>query len=148
MQIILKKDVPRVGQRYDVLEVKDGFGAHLINTGGAERATKGKLAHVKSMQAKRDAEEAANTEAVVEAIKAANGTEVSIEAVANEKGGLFEGVTTDAIATALQAAGFSAIGGGHIKLDAPLKEVGEHEVALVSGSDTGSVKVNIVGIAQ
>ncbi|MGM0443243.1 MAG: 50S ribosomal protein L9 [Fibrobacterota bacterium] len=51
MKVILIKDYPRLGSKYDVVEVKRGFARnYLVPEGIAQNATKGNLRHAEEMK--------------------------------------------------------------------------------------------------
>ncbi|MFZ2832277.1 MAG: bL9 family ribosomal protein, partial [Minisyncoccia bacterium] len=51
MKIIFLKDVPRVGKKYEVKDVADGYGRHLVTQKIAEPATKESIARIQNKMA-------------------------------------------------------------------------------------------------
>ena len=142
MKVILLKDVVNVGQKGSVKEVSDGYAQNfLIARGLAEQATTEKITKLKNLEeqeAKIRASEAAALGALVQSLE---GKQLEIKARATEKGGLFKAIGALDIARALLEQTEKNIPVEVIKLEKPLKEVGEHLVELVLGEARARVTV-------
>ncbi len=141
MKVILLTDIPKIGNRYEVKEFKDGYAINvLISKGLAEMATPqalGKLANKKAEMDKKRQEEEKAFESLIATI---DNTTVKILAKANEKGHLFKSVSTHDIAKAIKdysgvIVDESSIVAGHIK------EVGTHRVTIKKGSREGKCQI-------
>jgi large subunit ribosomal protein L9 len=144
MKVIFLKDVPRVGRKYDVKDVADGFAQNnLIPRKLAVAATPAAVARIEAEKAAlRGAKE--KTEEQVARLKDATAKEpLLIAARANPKGGLFEGVGPAQIASAIEKTLGIALAAEHIDLAHPLKEVGTHVVKVKVGSAKGECTVMI-----
>jgi len=107
MEIILKQDIKKLGEKDDIVSVKPGYGRnYLIPQGFAELATSSakkvlaeniKQAQFKQDKIKQDAEALATK---LESVK------LSIGAKAGESGKIFGSVNTIQIADALKKQGF------------------------------------------
>lgn len=144
MKVIFLKDVPRVGRKYDIKDVADGFAQNsLIPRKLAVPATSAAVARIEAEKAAlKGAKE--KTEEQVARLKDATAKEpLLIAARANPKGGLFEGMGPAQIAGAIAKNLGIALEAGHIDLAHPLKEVGMHVVKVKVGSARGECTVLI-----
>jgi large subunit ribosomal protein L9 len=128
MEIILKKNVDKLGYANEIVNVKPGYGRNfLIPQGYAVLATaSAKKAHEEVMRQKAHKE----TKLLAEAQELAGKLEtltVSIATKAGENGKIFGSVNTVQLSEALKKAGFD-IDRKSLKIkDEPIKEVGTYE---------------------
>ena len=134
MKVILLKDIPKVGQRNTVKEVKDGFALNmLIPRGLARQATPEAIRNVQKIKEKREADFQARTKVLKKKLE--GGGEVAVKAKANEKGHLFAGISQAEIAEKI------GVPESLIVFYSPIKEVGQHEVLVEVGEKSHKVKV-------
>ncbi|MGO9358723.1 MAG: 50S ribosomal protein L9 [Xanthobacteraceae bacterium] len=130
MEVILLERVAKLGQMGEVVRVKDGFARNfLLPRGKALRATKDNRQKFDGMKAEL---EARNLEAKGEAAKVAekiDGKNVIVLRQASETGQLFGSVSVRDIIAALDAEGVS-VNRSQVLLDAPIKTIGQHKVAI------------------
>ena len=130
VKLILTEDVPSLGEAGDVVNVKPGFARNfLLPQGKAVPATDAKvkeIEHHKRVIAERVARERKQLEGERERLER---VELKIAANAGEEGKLFGSVTSAQVAELLEARGFS-IDRRKIQLDEPIKELGDHVVAV------------------
>ena len=129
MEVILKKNVDKLGYANEVVTVKPGYGRNfLIPQGYAILATaSAKKAHEEVMRQKSHKESKMLAEAQAVAAKLAD-VSVSIATKAGENGKIFGSVNTVQLAEALRAAGFD-IDRKSLKIkDEPIRELGTFEV--------------------
>lgn len=144
MRVILLQDIPRIGRKYDITDVKDGYARNLlIPRGKAEAATPETEKRVQKLREEHEARERRREETLIEILDKAGGESVAITAKANEKGHLFAGVGSEEVAKALQEKTGETVNAGLIKLEAPIKEIGGHEVKIQVGDREESFKLNI-----
>ncbi len=144
MKIILLKDVQKLGRKFEVKTVSDGHAINLlIPQGVAIAATRDALKRVEGMRAQIEGERKVQEELLVKNIEGLKGVKVTIKGRANDKGHLFAGLHTDVIATEIEKQTRLQIDPSFIKLDHPLKEVGEHMVEVTSGGKSAKLKVVI-----
>lgn len=126
MEVILKKDMPGLGYKYDTVTVKAGYGRnYLIPTGVAIlcNASNKKMIDENIRQASHKAEKLKN-----DALEIADGIkalDISIGAKAGESGKIFGAVTTLQFAEFLKLKGFD-IDRRRIKFIGDIKSVGEY----------------------
>lgn len=128
MEVILKKNVDKLGYANEVVTVKPGYGRNfLIPQGYAILATaSAKKAHDEVMRQKSHKESKMLAEAQEVAAKLAD-VSVSIATKAGENGKIFGSVNTVQLAEALRGAGFD-IDRKSLKIkDEPIRELGSFE---------------------
>jgi large subunit ribosomal protein L9 len=128
MEVILKKNVDKLGYANEVVTVKPGYGRNfLIPQGYAILATaSAKKAHDEVMRQKSHKESKMLAEAQAVAAKLAD-VSVSIATKAGENGKIFGSVNTVQLAEALRGAGFD-IDRKSLKIkDEPIRELGSFE---------------------
>jgi len=144
MEVILKEDVAKLGNRGDVVKVAEGYGRnYLLPRKLAIEATIANKAVIDQMKAaavRRTAKEKTEAEALA---KQFEGLSVSFERKSGENDQLFGSVTSSDIAEALEKKSFH-IDRRKIQLHEPLKAVGEFDVPVKLHKDvTAHVKVVI-----
>ena len=147
MELILKKNVDKLGFANEIVTVKPGYGRNfLIPQGYAVLATaSAKKAHAEIMKQKAHKERKMLAEAQEIAAKL-EATSVTISTKAGENGKIFGSVNTVQLAEALKKAGFD-IDRKSLKIkDEPIREVGtfEAEASLYKGVKP-TFKFDVVG---
>lgn len=133
MKVILQRDVAKIGRRFDVVEVPDGYALNmLIPKGSALVATKENIKRVDAQKERTAKEHKESDEAFKNACAQLEGGVIKIGASANEKGHLFKGVGKEEILAGLTEKGH-IIHTSSIELDTPIKEVGEHSITITEG---------------
>ncbi|MCH1478650.1 MAG: 50S ribosomal protein L9 [Crocinitomicaceae bacterium] len=128
MEVILKKNVSKLGYTNDIVKVKPGYGRNfLIPQGYAVLATaSAKKAHAEVLKQKSHKEEKLLSEAQGIAEKIGN-LEISIATKAGDKGKIFGSINTIQLSDALKKAGFE-IDRKSLKIkEEPIKELGSYE---------------------
>ena len=130
MEVILLERVAKLGQMGEVVRVRDGFARNfLLKRGKALRATADNRAKFDGMKAEL---EARNLQAKSEATKVSekiDGRNVIILRQASETGQLFGSVSVRDIIASFQNEGV-AISRSQVMLDAPIKSIGKHQIAI------------------
>lgn len=131
MKIILQRDVEKLGEAGDIVEVKDGYARnYLLPRGLAVQATKGAVRHVERVRATEEARlNREREEAEVLAAKVTK-TPVQIAGQAGEDGRLFGSVTAPQIADAIAVTIGEQIDRRRIHLEEPIRSTGTHEVEI------------------
>jgi len=131
MQVILKKDVNKIGKAGQLLEVSDGYARNfLFPRDLAEEATAGKIADLNARQQNRKVREDKEKQAAEEKKKLLQGKVLRVTASAGESGKLFGSVTAAQIAEALLAQYVVKVDKRDIKLTEPIKQSGNHAVSV------------------
>lgn len=130
MRVILLKDIDKLGKKYDIKEVADGYARNfLIPKGLAKPVTKEALKWVeiqKEIEAKKAEEELKKVQDLASAI---DGQEIIIPVKIGEEGQLFESITSQKISEKLKELGFD-IKKSQIDLIEPIKELGEFPIKI------------------
>jgi large subunit ribosomal protein L9 len=131
VKIILKEDVPNLGQEGDVEEVADGYARnYLIPQGMAIKATPGALKdfeHRQRIKAKKHERDKKRAEALARRLTAQT---LTFDVKVGETGQLYGSITNVDIAEALEDAVGEEIDRRNIPLSEPIREVGEHFVSV------------------
>src|SRR5215472_9984111 len=145
MEVILKEDINKLGQRGDVVKVAEGYGRnYLIPKKLAIEATPGNKAVIEQMKAAAVRKSAKEKGSAEELGKQLDGVTVEFTRKSGEHNQLFGSVTSADIAHALEAKGF-AIDRRKILLDVPLKTVGEFKVPVKLHRE---VAVNVIAVVK
>lgn len=130
MKIILKENVPSLGYKDDVVEVKDGYGRnYLIPQGLAIIASESALKR-RAEDQKQRAHKLEKIKADAEAAAAAlEGVKLTIGAKTSSKGTIFGSVNSIQIAEALEKLGH-IVDRKIIEIKDPVKEVGVYKAIL------------------
>ena len=145
MEVILKKDVPNLGLKNEVVTVKNGYGVnYLIPQGYAILATEtAKKIHAENMKQRAHKEAKLREEAEALAAKM-EGLELTIATKTSSTGKIFGSINTIMLAEALATKGFE-IDRKNIDMDA-IKEVGVYDVAVKCYRNVkATLKVEVAG---
>ncbi len=148
MKVILLKDVPGVGKKWEIKDVKGGYGRnYLMATGLAILATE---ASVKNAQLKREQEvqkKIIQDNLLEKSFDSLNDFTLVIERKANEKGHLFDGIDNREIAELLTEKLKGEIPPEYIKLEKPIKEIGKHKITIQKGDQRAVFDLEIKPLA-
>ncbi|MCA9355858.1 50S ribosomal protein L9 [Candidatus Kaiserbacteria bacterium] len=144
MKVILLQDVAKIGRKSDLVVVPDGYALNkLIPMKMAEPATANNKKRIDKLHAEVELSKLADESHFTLALKALTETKLKIEADVNEKGHTFKAVNAQDVALAGKAIGVK-IDSNMISFEAPIKEIGEHEVELVLGEKRGKFKIEVI----
>ncbi len=142
MKIILLKDVPKVGKRYETKEISDGYALNLlIPKGLAVIATGDVLKRIELEKAKYDSEKKVHHDLLMKNLAELDGITITMTEKANDKGHLFAGVHKIEIIPLIQEQTRIQIDAEHMVLDKPIKAVGVHSITVKVGEK--SIKFNL-----
>jgi len=142
MRIILLKDVPKVGQRNDIKNVADGFALNfLIPRGLAKKAIDSEVSRIAEENISKKQKTEKQEELFLKNLSALKSKKISIKSVANEKGHLFKGVNAEEMAPVISKEINFEVKPDQIKLEKPIKEIGEHEIGIEVFGTKASVKI-------
>ncbi len=146
MQVILKQDVDKIGQRGEIVDVSRGYVRNfLVPRGLAEMATPGRLEEVRREMEEAEERDRRMAERAGEVAATLNKSVITIEARTGEDERLFGSVTAANIASAIEKARGVRVDRRRVRLDEPIKSLGTHQVPIqVHGDVEASVKVIVV----
>jgi large subunit ribosomal protein L9 len=141
VQVILRRDVEKVGLRGDVVDVAAGFARNfLLPRKLADRATPGKLADLQRREADRARHEARTVEQAREIAGVLEQTELRFDVKAGPTGALFGSVTPTNIVDELWRMRKLRVDRRKIDLREPIKRIGRYEIPIELFAD---VSVNV-----
>lgn len=147
MKVILLKDVPKVGKKYEVKNVADGYALNLlIPRGLAEAATESAKKRMETMKATDEVEKKVQADLLAKNLHDLNGVVVEVSGKANEKGHLFASIHAESIAEELLKQKHLSILPEFITLHRPIKEVGDHEIQVLVNDKKASFILKVTGI--
>ena len=135
MKVLLRRNIAKLGQIGDVLEVKDGYARnYLIPQGLAMAPTRANLKAIEEDKAAYLAELARLKQELQTQANLLDGKEFTIVALANEEGVLYGSVGKAQIAAAIVEQGVM-IDTRNILLDEPIHKLDKYEVTVGFGED-------------
>jgi large subunit ribosomal protein L9 len=145
MEVILRDDIERLGQRGQVVKVADGYARNFLLP--KRLAVPATDANKKIVEQERQAHLRREAKLKTEAedlAKLMTGVSVTIAQKAGENDQLFGSVTAKDVAEALERQNYT-IDRRKIVLEEPIKQLGEHKVQVKLHRDvTSEITVNVV----
>ena len=145
MEVVLKEDIPNLGQMGEIVRVRDGYARNYLVPRGlvvvASKKNLKALEHEKRVIAQRRERMAKEARSVSDQL---SNLTLEFPVKVGEEGRLFGSVTNQDIEKALQSKGM-AVERRRILLPEPIKMVGEYEVPVRLAPDvTTHVKVTVL----
>ena len=142
MRVVLLQDVPKVGRKHEVKNVASGHALNfLIPKRLADAATPTIIKKLEEEKALASVERSIREDLLAKSLKSIDGIVVKIEEKANDKGHLFAAVHKEQLIHQIsKQTGFEILP-EFIILEKPIKEVGEHTVAVKVGDKNAEFKV-------
>ena len=148
MKIILQKEVDKLGEVGDVVDVKDGYARnYLLPRGLAVQATRGALKHIEEMKVAQEARAVKDRDEAEALAAKISKTPVQVSAQAGEEGRLFGSVTAEKIAEAVTFTIGEAVDRRRILLEEPIRSTGTHEVQVHLHPEVNA-KLTVVVVAE
>jgi len=130
MRVILLQDIEKLGKKFEVREIKDGYARNfLIPKGLAREVTKEALIWLETQKEISEKKAEEDLEKSQEIASAIDDQEIIISVKVGDEGQLFEAINAQKIAEKLKEAGFD-IKKSQIELESPIKELGEFPVKI------------------
>jgi len=144
MKVIFLKDVPRVGKKYDVKEINDGYAMNfLLPRKLAEVATPKAMSELekykKGIVVKREIQE----DLLLRNLEEIRNKTITIKGKANEKGSLFSAIHKKEIIDRMKEEHHTEISEEYLVLDKPIKETGDFEIPIEIKGKKSSFKLKI-----
>ncbi len=144
MKIILLKDVPKVGRKYDTKDVSEGYAANLlIPRGLAVVATPSTVKVINLEKAKIEGDRKMSEDLLAKTLSDLDGMTVTVTEKVNEKGHLFAGVYKPELLKVIKEQTRLELNSEHIVLEKPIKEAGEHTIELKGAGKTAKLTLSI-----
>lgn len=130
MKIILLQDVEKVGKKFEVKDVADGFAKnHLLPKKKAQIATKNALIWAQTQREIAAKATEKELELIQAQASALDGQEIALSMKVGDQNQLFESVTAQKIAETMKENGIN-IDKKQINLENPIKELGEYQIKI------------------
>jgi large subunit ribosomal protein L9 len=134
----------KVGRRYDVKEVAGGYARnYLVPNQLAEIATDANQKAIKESQRHQQEQKEKREKQLAEDLKKLAGKKITLEEKASETGSLYAGIGKDEIISKLRQEESVELEEEHLALEGPIKELGEHQVAIHVGEESAEVTVKV-----
>ena len=145
MKVILLQDVAKIGRKYEVRNVADGYARNfLLPQHLATFATPEAVARTAADRERKVGERALSEELLGKTFESLNDQIIEIREKMNEQGHLFSSVDREDIANAIRDQKNVALDPMYVDLDKPLKSSGEYDIELRSDGKRAMVRVVIV----
>lgn len=128
MKVVLLEDVEKLGKKYEVKEVQDGYARNfLIPKGLVQIATEEALEWAQDQLALENEKAAQELERTGKLASGMDGLEVEISVKVGDKGQLFEKISAQKIMARLKELGYD-VKKNQIELSQDIEELGEFDV--------------------
>lgn len=142
MRVIFLKDVPRVGKKYDIKEVNDGYAMNfLLPRKFAQIATPKAVTELETKKKEIVIEREVQETLLLKNLEEIKGKAITIKAKADEKGHLFSGIKNKEIVEEMKKQNHADISEESIVLEKPIKEIGEFEIPISIKDKKSSFKI-------
>ncbi len=145
MKVILLRDVAKLGKRFSVVAVADGYALNrLIPQGFAEAATGENLKRVQARTDKQSSDRSSEVADFIQALAHLKESGVVVVVEANAQDTLFKAVKASDVAAAAATAGHG-IPVDSIQLPDHIKALGTYTVKVVFGDAHGEFPLTVTG---
>ena len=130
MKVILLQNIDKLGEKYEVKEVKDGYARNfLFPKSLAKPATEKNMKWLETQKESEEKKAEEELKKAQEKAEAIDGQEITIQVKVGENNQLFESITSQKIAERLKELGFD-VSKDQIVLEEPIKELGESKIKI------------------
>lgn len=142
MKVVLLKDIPKIGKKFDVKELAPGYANYLMKLNQVTSATKEAVQKAKTKVESEAETKKLKNELLLKNLKSLIGKKLSIKAKANEEGSLYAKIHKDEILKAIKDEYQIEINESAFDLPKPIDSLGEHiiDIKTVNGSFLVSVE--------
>ena len=144
MKVILLQDVPKVGRKYEIKNIADGFARNkLFPKKLAEPATPESEARLALHKKQTEENNKVQHELLLGNLRAVEGKEIVVKGKASEEGHLFAGIHINEVLKALKEQLGVDADKDHISLDKPLKQTGEFPTKFTVAGKSGMFTIRV-----
>ena len=142
-EVILKENIPGLGAEADLVKVKRGYARNfLVPTGKAYEVTPAALRQLNNLKTRRAEREARELNEAEELARRINKLRLTVTLETGEQGKAFGSITANDLAERIKNELGAELDRHRIVLERPIKETGEHEIAIKLHHDvTAKLKV-------
>lgn len=142
MRVIFLQDIPRVGKRYDLKEVNDGYAVNfLFPRKLATLATKKAVENLEQKKKEIIIEREVQEDLLMKNLEEIKNKTITIQVKADEKGHLFSAIHEKMIVEEMEKEYHAQIDEKFIALEKQIKEIGEFEIPIVIKGKKSSFKL-------
>ena len=142
MKVIFLQDVPKVGKKYDIKEVNDGYAINfLFPKKWATMATLKAIAEVERHKKEIVIEREVQEDLLIRNLDEIKGKTITIKAKADDKGHLFSAIHEKMIVEVMEKEYHAQISEQFIVLEKQIKEIGEFEIPIEVKGKKSSFKL-------
>ena len=146
MKVILLTDIPKVGNKYDVKDFKEGYAQNvLLAKGLACLATKAELAKIEDRKKQLERKREEETASFKNLISSVGGKTITVKVKANDKGHLFKAVGPHDVAKAIKDIVGVQIDENSVVME-HIKNIGHHKVSIKKGDMKGDCEIVVEAI--
>jgi len=144
MKVILLQDVAKIGRRFQVVSVPDGYAMNkLIPKRLAEPASPENIKRIEARAQVQAASEAGTLSAFADACAALKEKTIMVSVDANAEGKMFQALKAQIIVEAVKAEVGVDINSAWVQMPVAIKTTGEHVVLLTHGDAQGEFTINV-----
>jgi len=147
MKVILLQDVDKLGKKGEIKEVADGYARNLLIPN--KKAVLAKKSEILKLEAQKKIDSEKSEQELVRSQEMASkidGFELEVSAKVGEDNKLFGKITTLKISEELKKNNFE-IDKGQIKLEEPIKEIGDYEIPIELPHNL-EAKIRLIVVAE
>ncbi|MFA5987405.1 MAG: 50S ribosomal protein L9 [Candidatus Paceibacterota bacterium] len=144
MKVILLQDVSKVGKKYEIKDVSDGYGRNfLINRKLALLVTPENIKKIGASKKKHEEELQLKNELLEKSLLTINEKNFVIKAPASEEGNLFAGIHKADLAKVIAKETDVELDPDTIILDKPIKSIGVFPVDVAVANKKVTIKITV-----
>lgn len=131
MKVILLQDVPKVGRKYQLVDVANGYAQnHLFPQKLAEAGTEDRVKQLEAKRSEAEKQHQKEYEEIKRVFAEVNGNSFIMTAKANEQGHLFQGIKVEDVAKYIEEKTGAHIHPEEIDRQEPIKDIGSFELTI------------------
>ncbi|MCK4387046.1 MAG: 50S ribosomal protein L9 [Candidatus Pacebacteria bacterium] len=144
MKVILLQDISKIGKKFDIKEISDGYAVNfLLPKKLVKLATNKAIKELAGKKKKYEETRRIEREEITKKIEKIKDSPLEIKVKTNKEGKLFAGIGAKEIAEFLEKQSGLKIDPEIIKLKTPIKEIGGHKVKIKAGEEETELILNI-----
>jgi large subunit ribosomal protein L9 len=144
MKIILLTDIPKIGNKYDVKDFKEGYAQNVfLSKGLAIMATKAELAKLEDRRKQIEKKKEEEMKLFSGLISSVDDKVITIKAKANEKGHLFKAVGPRDVVSAIKEITGVLIDEKSLMME-HIKSTGSHTISIKKGDKKGECQISVI----
>lgn len=145
MKVILIQNVPKVGKKYELVDVAPGYARNfLVARGLCEVITRSNVGRIAELQKRRALEAAKEDARRANAVTLLSGAVFEFAREANEEGHLYAQISTHDIANAIELKTEVAVPANHISIPSQIKQVGDHKAIVTIADKAIEITIKVV----